>query len=251
METFFSQLSFDNEPVSVLASDGFLIDVFPNDMIGRHIYLSGKFERSVVEVLLGFAKPSDVLLDIGANIGYVSACFLHNVLGSKVIAVEPQPKLVNLLSLNLGRFGANRHRVFQVAIADRDHTGFLQVCDTNFGASQVVQQKNSHTVEIQLWSSRRLFQAIDERVDLIKIDIEGHERMILEACVSDIARLRPRAILFEDQTRSAAPNGPIGSIFKDIGYRVQGIKKRMTKVELVPISNVSDCSHNDYVAVPI
>ena len=41
-----------------------------NDHFGRHIYLTGEFDRTTVEVLLKFAR------DVGANIGYVGACFL-------------------------------------------------------------------------------------------------------------------------------------------------------------------------------
>src|ERR1019366_9617231 len=75
IDHYFSRLAFDDEIASVLTTDGFTINVIPNDLIGRHIYLTGEFDRSTVEVLLKFSNPEDVLLDIGANIGYVSACF--------------------------------------------------------------------------------------------------------------------------------------------------------------------------------
>ena len=112
IDHYFSRLAFDDEIASVLTTDGFTINVIPNDLIGRHIYLTGEFDRSTVEVLLKFSNPEDVLLDIGANIGYVSACFLQNVPRSKVIAVEPQPQIVDLLQLNLAPFGNGRYKVF-------------------------------------------------------------------------------------------------------------------------------------------
>jgi len=90
-DRLFSKLAFTEEIATVTTTDGFNITVMPNEHIGRHIYLTGEFDRSTVETLCNFAKPNDTLLDVGANIGYVSACFLRNVTGSNVIAVEPQP----------------------------------------------------------------------------------------------------------------------------------------------------------------
>ena len=206
IDHFFSRLTFENEIETVRTTDGFAIKVFPNDLIGRHIYLTGEFDRSTVEVLLKLSKPDDVLLDIGANIGYVSGCFLQNVPRSKVIAVEPQPLIVDLLESNLKQFGDKRYKIFPVGISDADSSGWLEICDFNRGASKVVKDKNKHTVEIQLWSAKRLFASLQgEKIDLVKIDVEGHEETVLKASQEDLNRLRPRAIFFEDHAQSAAP----------------------------------------------
>jgi len=130
------RLTFDAEVVSVVSTDGFKINVFPHEWIGRHIYLTGDFERSNVEILLKLSKPGDVLLDIGANIGYVSACFLQNVSQSKAIAVEPQPQIVDLLRSNLKQFGDDRYNVLPVGISDVDGSAWLEICDWNRGAAK-------------------------------------------------------------------------------------------------------------------
>jgi hypothetical protein len=96
IDRFLSNLKFANTLEDVATTDGFKMLVMPNDLIGRHIYLTGEFDRSIVEILCKFARPGDTLLDVGANIGYVSACFLANVPGSRVVAVEPQPAIVSL-----------------------------------------------------------------------------------------------------------------------------------------------------------
>jgi FkbM family methyltransferase len=203
-----------------------------------------------VEALLKLSKPGDVLLDIGANIGYVSACFLQKVPQSKAIAVEPQPQIIDLLQSNLKPFGHERYKVFPVALSDLDSSGWMEICDLNRGASKVVHERNSHTVEIQLWSAKHLFASLeDEKIDLVKIDVEGHEETVLKACQPALNRLRPRAIFFEDHTRSSAPDGSIGRIFRSIGYQVLGVKKRLTRLEFISISTARDCVYNDYLAV--
>jgi FkbM family methyltransferase len=223
----------------------------PNELIGRHIYLTGAFDRSTFEVLLMLAKPGDVLLDIGANIGYVSACFLRRVHGSKTIAIDPQPKVIDLLRENLGLFGSDRYQIFPVGISDHDSKAWLEIDEANNGASKVVDSNRENTVEIELWSAQRLFAAIgDQKVDLVKIDVEGHEHAILASCLPFFEKYKPRAILFEDHTKSAAPNGSIGLIFERLGYQVRGIRKRLTKLDFVPITSVIDCQYNDYLATP-
>jgi FkbM family methyltransferase len=250
IDRYFSRLAFDAEIASVRTTDGFTIKVLPNDLIGRHIYLTGEFDRTTVEILVKFSKPGDVLLDIGANIGYVSACFLQRVPRSKAIAVEPQPQIVELLQSNLRPFGDERYKVFPVALSDVDSSGWLEICDFNRGASKVVGEPNKHTVEVQLWSAKRLFALFKgEKIDLVKIDVEGHEGAVLKACQAELDRLRPRAILFEDHSQSAAPDGSIGRIFKSIGYQVLGVKKRLTRLKLVSIASARDCKYNDYLAI--
>src|ERR1700737_4480438 len=99
VDKFFSGLRFREEFAVVKTTDNFEITIDPNELIGRHIYLTGEFDRSIVELLCNFSAPNDTLLDIGANIGYVSACFLQNVPGSQSIAVEPQADVVRLLTV--------------------------------------------------------------------------------------------------------------------------------------------------------
>src|SRR6266511_2626448 len=90
VDKFFGGLHFRTNEATVQTTDGFAMTVNPNELIGRHIYLTGEFDRSIIEILCNFSQPNDVLLDVGANIGYVSACFLKNVQESRAIAVEPQ-----------------------------------------------------------------------------------------------------------------------------------------------------------------
>jgi FkbM family methyltransferase len=251
IDHYFSHLAFDAEVAAVRTTDGFTINVLPNEHIGRHIYLTGEFDRSTVEVLLKHSEPGDVLLDIGANIGYVSACFLQNVNRSKVIAIEPQPKIVDLLQSNLKPFGDERYKVFPVALSDKDASGWLEICDLNRGASKIVAEQNKQSVKVELWSTKRLFESVQgEKIGVVKIDVEGHEATVLRACEVYFGQVRPRAILFEDHTRSAGPDGSLGQIFGRIGYRVFGVKKHLTRLEFVPITAARDCEYNDYLAVP-
>ena len=225
-------------------SDGFPMQVYADDLVGRHILMSGAFDRSISQVLLDHAKPNDVLLDIGANIGYVSAVFLTRVTGSKAVCIEPQPGIVDLLRKNMQQFG-DRAEVQQVGLAYEDGSLRFHVNTKNRGASRI---SSDGEIEIQVIAADKVLADLP-RVDLIKVDVEGFEEPIFRSIEVQLNRLKPRAILFEDQTGTAAPTGKIGSILIRCGYRLFGVDKRLLKTSLVPIAVPDDCRFNDYLAV--
>lgn len=225
-------------------SDGFPLHVYAEDLIGRHILMSGKFDRSIVQVLLDQAQDGDVLLDIGANIGYVSACFLARVPSSTVHCFEPQPGIVDLLRKNMEQF-QGRAEVIQAGLAEHDGRLKFHVDSSNRGASRI---SDDGEIEIPVQEARVALQS-RPRVDLIKIDVEGFEEPIFRSMESELMRLRPRAILFEDQTGSASPDGKIGSILVRSNYRIYGISKNLLKTRIVRVQSQSDCRFNDYIAL--
>jgi FkbM family methyltransferase len=243
IDKLFRHLHFDREIETVRTTDRFDITVMPNDLIGRHLYLSGEFDRSTVEIVCDFAEPGDVLLDIGANIGYVSACFLSNVAGSRVIAVEPQPGVLDLLKQNLDQFGA-RQVVYPFALSDRDGESFMQIDNENRGASRL----SNGGLKIETRSAARLFAEADlSRLDLVKVEIEGHEEEALTSCKTFLVSRKPKIVLFEEHGAKSA--GSIGKLLRDVGFDIYCIRKRLTRLDLVPVRSVADCVSNDYVGV--
>jgi FkbM family methyltransferase len=245
IDHFFLDLRFQEEIARVRTSDGFYMEVKPNDLLGRHVYLTGEFDRTIVEILLRFASPNDVLLDIGANLGYVSACFLQNVSNSVAISIEPVPSLYETLRRNLTQFGGRAEPIC-CALSSSEGQGFMLVPD-NPGASRLVKDGSSGAVAVSVRAADKFMSTLS-RVDLIKVDVEGHEAEIFCAAKTELKRLQPKLIVFEDLTRNGGPDGSIGRVLVDIGYSVFGIRKRLTKLEYVPLHSAEDCRFNDYVA---
>lgn len=223
-------------------SDGFALRVRADDLIGRHILLTGRFDRSVVQVLLDHARPGDVLLDIGANIGYVAACFLSRIADSSAICVEPQPEIVDLLEANMAPFG-DRVAIHRVALSDAAGEVRFRIDQANRGASRI---DADGEFAVPAMHAGELLAGLP-RLDLIKMDVEGHEETVFRAIDVQLARLAPRAILFEDQGAGAAE--AIGALLHRHRYTVFGIDKRLLRTRLVPIVSSGDCRYNDYLAV--
>lgn len=225
-------------------TDNFSINVLADDLIGRHILLSGRFDRSVVQALLDQARPGDVLVDIGANIGYVTGCFLSTVADSRAVCVEPQPGIYELLEKNVRQFGG-RATTKQIALSDADGVLRFHIDRANRGASRVAPDGE---IAIDAIDAAKFFSTLS-RVDLIKIDVEGHEAPIFRAIEGELGRLKPRAILFEDQGTGASPVAEIGAILRRCGYRIYGIEKRLLRTRLSEVKSAADCEPNDYLAI--
>lgn len=228
----------------VQTSDGFSIHVYADDLIGRHIMMSGGFDRSIVQTLLDHSQPNDVLLDIGANIGYFSAVFLKHVRGSEAICIDPQPGVVDLLRKNMEQFG-KRADVVQIGLSDNDGLLRFHVNPVNRGASRVSPEGET---QIRVRAAQSVLKELP-RVDLIKIDVEGLEEPIFRSMEPELKRLRPRAIMFEDQTGAAFPEGNIGSILARSGYQTFGVNKRLMQTSLARLTSRRDCKFNDYIAL--
>jgi len=249
LDRFFPSLSFECETARVRTTDDFEMTVMPNEYIGRHLYLTGEFDRAILTVLCQLAQPGDTLLDIGANVGYVSASFLRNVADSRAVAVEPHPTVAGLLRQNLFQF-PSRYSVVEAAVSDHDDRGWLATEEQNLGKSHLT----PHSVcgmEVKVLSPETLISALRlEHIDLIKIDAEGHEETIVTALGSYLAKLGTRAILFEDHLKKAAPDGPIGTVLGRAGYQLFGIRKHLTRLTRHPVRNERDCVFKDYLALP-
>lgn len=255
--------------MTVKTSDGFALTILPNDHIGRHLYLTGQFDRTIVEVLLRFSQKNDRILDIGANIGYVSCALLRQVKGSRVVSVEPQPLVYELLAQNVKSIGGGRARPIRAAVSDADGRGTLVIAEGNTGASRLVslESRNASSgsngpsgsktagkeITVDLISGNELMRCSGlDRVDLIKIDVEGHEDVVLSTLTPVIERDRPRAIVFEHQGDLCSCSSSIGRRFKSLHYEIFGVRKTLTRWRLVSLADLTRSRRlsHDYLARP-
>lgn len=229
-------------------TDGFQMSVLADDLIGKHLLLSGRFDRSMLGVLLDFGLPGDSCVDIGANIGYVSCLMLQMIPNSRVLSIEPQPAITGLLRQNLGRFPAERWTLVEAGLSDSESEGLLQLDAANRGGSRLVTEADASTVAVPLLPADAVLGKLDA-IDLVKIDVEGHEDAVFRSARTVFAARQPRAILFEEQKGQAGPGGPIGGLLADIGYKVHGISKTLTSTSLTPATDANAHDFNDFLAV--
>ncbi|MDO8713789.1 MAG: FkbM family methyltransferase [Polynucleobacter sp.] len=123
--------------------------------------------------------------DIGANLG------LHSILlskcGFKVEAYEPDPEHHSKLLRNLKLNSIDSCTVHQAAVSESDGTmQFVRVLG-NTTSSHLAGAKANPYGELEHFDVKvQDIRAIAQRVDLFKIDAEGHEAVLLRALPMDV-----------------------------------------------------------------
>ena len=165
------------------------------------IYLLGAFERSTVRALQKLAVPGNVIFDIGANIGAHTLGLARSAGPSgRVFAIEPSDfafvKLQRNLLLNPEL--ESRTQAHQVLLAAEIDT---QLPPTIYASWPLLAKESVHPKlrgRLSPTSHARV-DTLDAfvqrqgiaRLDLIKIDVDGHEYPVLKGGADTLARFRP------------------------------------------------------------
>ena len=160
--------------------------------ISRTLLLFGERELEHKLMLERVLKPGMTVLDIGANIGYYALMELK-MIGprGRLIAVEPSPANVSLLKKNLALNGYNDIEVHQLAISDRtDRRPFFMSEMSNLNTFHDTGTGSLHlkgeTIEVATASVPEI--AAGRSIDLIRMDVEGHEVEVLNGLLPAIEK---------------------------------------------------------------
>lgn len=118
--------------------------------------------------------------DIGANIG------LHSIIlekcGLEVYSYEPDPKHFEILQKNLKLNHTSRVKAFNVAVSDKAGTAeFIRLLGNTTGSHLAGAKPNAYGEMEHFFVKTESIHQIISRVDLLKIDVEGHEKDVLLA----------------------------------------------------------------------
>ena len=141
-----------------------------------------------------YAPPNDVqfgeiatVVDLGANIGISALYFAARFPDAHIYAVEPHPETACILRENIAGH-QNRITVLEAGVADKCGVMRLSNGAQFCGASLVREELDSF--EVPVLTMERLFEQFGiEDIDLLKIDIEGAERLILSGAPAWLERV--------------------------------------------------------------
>ena len=101
------------------------------DVIQRYCYVFGIWEPNITHWTEAFLREGDLVLDVGANIGYFSLLASQAVgTTGTVVAVEPVPSIVTALKTNLAMNSAANVVVHAVAAGSQPPVDRNQVLHT-------------------------------------------------------------------------------------------------------------------------
>ncbi|MBM3942634.1 MAG: FkbM family methyltransferase [SAR202 cluster bacterium] len=167
----------------------------------RHLFL-GMAGQPVLRVMQRVLHPGDLAVDVGANVGFMTA-YMAQLVGGKgnVYSFEPHPVVGKRLQSLASSNPLANIKVIAAAVSSEQGTATLHVSSRHslsslhdsWAPDTVVNRVNVPTVTLDSFLEEYQIQ----RVRLVKIDVEGHEAAVLQGFASSMAKGLADCIIFE------------------------------------------------------
>lgn len=174
----------------------FLVDA--RSHLAQRVVVSGTYEPGVIDVLDSLRiSNSGVMINIGANIGFIAVYLSKRFPNAPVIAVEPNPEAFKLLQTNVQlneRSGAIE--CVPVCIGDEDGVVHLATIEGKAEYSSIggvvhasVSDMAQKTIDVPITRLKKLVG--DRPVSFIFMDVEGAEESVFRGAADILVRDKP------------------------------------------------------------
>lgn len=199
------------------------IVVFSFDHIALDIQLNGIYEKEDLTTLFEWLDPlrnifrDSVAVDAGANIGNHSLFFSDFF--KEVHSYEPNPRTFRVLSINAEL--VDNVSVNNFGLSDKRDILKLHVDPKNIGGASIGSDKSNNedagiSIQVKKLDSCAL---PDLPISFIKIDVEGHELLMLRGAESTIRKHKPLIVFEQLAGEFDAGTSECIELLKRYGYR--------------------------------
>jgi FkbM family methyltransferase len=232
-------------PVAVDLLSGQRMYVLDGDSsVSSVIRAEREYEPHVASHLSARLAPGMVFVDVGASIGFYSV-LAGRLVGPQgaVVACEPGPQNHSVLRLNIvSNRLEDRTEIFPVAVSDKPGVLLYSASGGN-GAVAPYEDNPVALATHDLVPATTLDTVLGgrDRVDVVKIDVEGAEGLVLTGSRETLARHQPQLYFeFTPSSLSAVSGVEPEALLKsleDIGYRFE-VLHRARPPEMVGAAGV-------------
>ena len=195
--------------------------------------LSGDYDRINTALVKTLVHEGHVCLDVGANIGAYSVALSKRCSpGGAVHAFEPVNHIRHKLNLNLAVNGARNVTVNNFGLAEKDaelemhqvKEGVFRAGTSSFVKNPTIHAMGDDKFVIEVAQVRTMDGYVAsaglEKIDFIKIDVEGFELNVLLGGAESIRRMRPSIIMEFDHDRHGESSAEFTKFFAEMRYEV-------------------------------
>ena len=212
----------------ILGTDGqkFLVANPTESRIGRAIFDHGVWEPQATRFICPRIRPGMTVVDVGAHTGYYTILFAKRVGPTgRVLAIEPEKRALTFLHRNVEMNGYDNVTVLPIALSNRV-AGVAELDDAFY-----VPDDGTAPPEDQSDAAAAVFDDLVEslelqRLDLVKIDVEGAELHVLEGMTRSLANWAPDILLEVHPSRMANCGRSVSQLetfLADQGYETQPV----------------------------
>jgi FkbM family methyltransferase len=196
--------------------------------VAFELLINGAYESETLALLLKAASGNGVFVDVGANIGAFTVPLAKQLNSGTVVAIEASPAIYPYLARNIELNDLRNIRLHHCAAFDHDldTVAFYEAPKDHFGMGALVAQFSGEAVPVTARTlDSILAQEGIDRVDVLKVDVEGFEGQVFAGATKLLAGSRAPTIVFEfcDWAERRVQNTPIGHAQRfllDLGYSI-------------------------------
>lgn len=217
-------------------------------LAGNDAMAEGAFEPIETELVRKLLEEVDVLVNVGANVGYYCCHALS--MGKHVIAFEPIERNLRFLCKNIKANSWDGVEVFPIALSNK--VGILEIYGGDTGASLIKGWADIPVSYSSLVPCSTMDVVLNMRLDgkkvLILVDIEGAEKWMLEGATKLLSSKTKPIWLIEIMTKDHQPAGveinphlkSIFQLFVDNGYQAFTADENFRSVSMDEVCAVSN-----------
>jgi len=216
---------------AVVRRNGITWELDLQEGVDFSIFLLGGFELATLRLYDSILMAGDIVLDIGANIGAHTLPFARLVgKDGRVYAFEPTQYAFEKLkrNVNANPVISSSIELVQAMLVPEDHSSIAPEIYSSWplhSEKGLHKQHHGKLMSTADAAALTLDEFVDrkgiERIDFIKLDVDGNEAGVLVGAANTLRRFRPRVLmewapyLFEG--KSAVMEQMLGN-FIDLGY---------------------------------
>ena len=201
-----------------------------------HLSWGGSHEPFETQFFEDNVKPGDIIVDIGANIGYYTLYFAKKVTNQgHVYAFEPDPVNFELLNKNIEINKYKNITAINKAVSNTNEIIKLYICNENRGDHRTYDSHEGRDfVEINAAHLDDYFSDSERQIDLIKMDIQGAEFKAVQGMAGILKKSRNVKLVIEFWPYGLALAGAdakdLYSLLEELGFSIFEISEKSRSV---------------------
>jgi len=241
---------FDN-PMYIYIRKNFIVSkstkingytLYLDELDSLNLSINREYEPFETKLFVENVHEGDVVVDIGANIGYYTVLASKQVGNmGKVYAFEPDPTNFELLKKNVKENECTNVIMEQKAVSDKNGAVKLYVSKSNAGDHRVFNSGDGRkSIDIPAVSLDEYFT--NKKINVIKMDVQGYESFVLDGATKTISAQKDLILFTEVYPRAIEKAGrspeEYVSKLKHLGFDLKIINEQEKQLQPFDMSKV-------------
>ncbi len=189
-----------NKYSKIRVNDTFLNISYDDKGLSKDLLIHKKREKFSTDLVKSIIQEDEIIIDIGANIGYYTLLESQLASKGKVFAVEPIPENFNLLDINIKLNECKNIDAYKMAIGDISGKSKMYVYDKRNRCSFIKDPSGNiiNEIEVPVMTLDKFVESyVRQDPTFIRMDLEGYEFQVIKGARGILDNNRPLKLFVE------------------------------------------------------